>query len=209
MTDLDPTLTRIVLRPVATPLPLGMLGLAVASGTYAAVQLGWVPVLQSHAAGLAALFFTVPLQLLAAVVGFATRDSVAATGLGVQAGLWAVTGLVTLTSPPGTTNEVFGVLLVAAGAALLVPALGAASKPVAALVFLTTAAHSATLAVFQFTATSTWQRVTGIVGLVLAGLALYAALAFELEGAYQHRALPLGRRASAVDQGEPGVRRRL
>ena len=209
MPDVDPLPTRVVLRPVATPLPLGMLGLVVASGTYAAVQLGWVPTSQSHTAGLAALFFAVPLQLLAAAIGFATRDSVAATGLGLQAGLWAVTGLTTVTSPPGTTNQVLGVVLVTVAASLLVPALSAGSKPVAALVFLTTALHSAALAVYELSSSTGWQTTTGVIGLVLAGLALYTALALELEGAYQRRSLPIGRRSSAVDRGEPGVRRQL
>lgn len=209
MTSAESAPTRVVLRPVATPLPLGMLGLVVASGTLAAVHLGWVPTSQSHTAGLAALLFAVPLQLLGAAFGFVSRDTVAATGLGVQAGLWAVTGMVTLTSAPGSTNAVFGVLLVTIGAALLVAALGAWSKPVAGLVFATTAGHSAVLAVYELTASSGWKTVAGLVGLVLAALALYAALAFELEGAYQRRVLPIGRRRSAVERGEPGVRRQL
>lgn len=209
MDGAEPTPTRVVLRPVATPLPLGMLGLVVASSTYAAVQLGWVPSGQSSTAGLAALFFAVPLQLLAAAIGFATRDSVAATGLALQAGLWALTGLTTLTSPPGSTNEVFGVGLIAIAAALLVPVLSAGSKPAAAVVFLTTALHSAALAGYELSASTAWRTTAGVIGLVLAGLALYAALAFELEGAYQRRILPIGRRSSAVERGEPGVRRQL
>ena len=208
MTGADPVTAR-VLRPVATPLPLGMLGLAVASSTYAALQLGWVPTSEAHTAGLAAVFFAVPLQLLAATIGFATRDSAATTGLGMQAGLWAVTGVNTLTSPPAATNAVFGVVLIAIAASLLVPALSAGSKPVAALVFLTTALHSVVLAGYELSSSTGWQTTAGIIGLVLAGLALYNAMAFELEGAYQRRVLPIGRRSSAVEHGEPGVRRQL
>ena len=47
-------------------------------------------------AGYTTLFATVPLQLLASVVGFLCRDPVAATGMGILSGTWAVTGLATL-----------------------------------------------------------------------------------------------------------------
>jgi hypothetical protein len=81
--------TRVVLRPVATPLPLGFLALALATVVFSAVQLGWVPPDQGRIAGLTALAATVPLQLTAAVVGFLARDPVAATGMGVLTGTWA------------------------------------------------------------------------------------------------------------------------
>ncbi|UMG91843.1 hypothetical protein [Nocardioides sp. TF02-7] len=42
-----------------------------------------------------------------------------------------------------------------------------------------------------------WLTAAGWVGIVLATVALYAAAAFELEGARQRRVLPLGRRGSA------------
>jgi hypothetical protein len=34
--------TRVVLRPIASPLPLGFAGLAVASVTTAGTELGWI-----------------------------------------------------------------------------------------------------------------------------------------------------------------------
>jgi len=76
---------RVVLRPLATPLPLGFLALVLATVAFSAVQLGWVPPTEGRIAGLTAVFATVPLQLLAAVIGFLARDPVAATGMGVLA----------------------------------------------------------------------------------------------------------------------------
>ncbi|MGY1650666.1 hypothetical protein [Geodermatophilus sp. SYSU D01119] len=96
--------TRVVLRPVATPLPLGFPALALATTALAAVQLGWVPPPGGRVAALTALAATVPLQLLASVVGFPARDPVAATGTGVLAGTWGVVGLTTYTSPPGAVS---------------------------------------------------------------------------------------------------------
>jgi len=200
---------QVLLRPVATPLPLGFLGLMLATSTFSALQLGWVPVGESSTAGLAALFFTVPLQLLAAAIGFWARDPVAATGLAVQSGLWAVTAVVTLTSPPGTTSPLYGVVLLCCAAALLVPAFSGVAKYVASAVFVTTAVRTALLAVYELTSVAALETAAGAVGLALGALALYAALGFEIESTRGRRVLPLGRPRQVTEDGEPGVRSRL
>ncbi|MEU7876727.1 hypothetical protein [Microbispora bryophytorum] len=41
-------LARFVLRPMGSPLPLGFLGLALATTAFAAVELGWVPGAQAR-----------------------------------------------------------------------------------------------------------------------------------------------------------------
>lgn len=123
---------RIVLRPVATPLPLGFLGLFVATLSFASLQLGWIADRQGSTIALAVLGLTVPVQLLASVFGFLARDPVAGTGMGVLAGTWAAAGLATLTSPPGANSPGLGVVLLASGAAMLVPAAGGRHKVVAA-----------------------------------------------------------------------------
>jgi uncharacterized protein len=215
--------TRVMLRPVASPLPLGFLALVLATTVFSAVQLGWVPPGDGRVAALTAVAATVPLQLLAAVMGHLARDPVAATGMGVLAGTWAVVGLTTLTSPPGATSPALGVLLIAAGLAMFVPAASALSAKVvpaavmglAGLRFLVTAGY-------QLTASAAWKSAAGWVGLLLALLGLYAALALELEGSHGRTLLPVGRRGQAraavlgespLDPrtlaGEPGVRPQL
>jgi len=136
----QPPATRVVLRPLATPLPLGLLALAPATTASSAVQLGWVAPGQGRVAALTALVATVPLQLFASAFGFLTRDPVAATGMGVLSGTWAVTGITTLTSPPGTTSSGPGVLLVVGGIAMLVPAAAAMGSKVVPAVVMTVAA---------------------------------------------------------------------
>ncbi len=54
---------------------------------------------QGRTAALAALLFAVPLQLVASVFGFLSRDPVAGTGMGVLSGTWAVTGVVRTVLP--------------------------------------------------------------------------------------------------------------
>jgi uncharacterized protein len=187
--------THVVLRPVASPLPLGFLALALATTVFSAVQLGWVPPDQGRIAALTAVATTVPLQLTASVFGFLARDPVAATGMGVLSGTWAVVGLTTLTSPPGSTSAALGVLLVVAAVAMLVPAAVAmSSKVVPAAVMLAAAARFGTTGVAQLTGSAGWQTTAGWVGVALAALAVYAALALELEDAGERTVLPVGRR---------------
>lgn len=187
--------TRVVLRPLATPLPLGFLALALATTVFSAVQLGWIPPDQGRVAGITAVAATVPLQLLASVFGFLTRDPIAATGMGLLSGTWAVAGYTILTSPPGNTSSGLGVLLLVAGVAMLVPAAAALqSKVVPAVVMGLAATRFAATGVYEMTGSSTWKGIAGWVGLILALVALYAALALELEGTRERTVVPVGRR---------------
>lgn len=198
---------RVVLRPLATPLPLGFLGLFLATFAFSAVQLGWVPTDQGRTVALGVLVFTVPLQLVACVMGFLARDPVAATGMGVLAGTWAGVALVTRTSPPGAMSAGLGVLLVAAATAMLVPAVAGHAKVVASAVMALSAARFAVTGIAQWAESRTWLSAAGWVGVVLAALALYAALAFELEGTSGRAVLPLlrrGKAAAAMDPSEGG-----
>lgn len=189
--------TRIVLRPVATPLPLGFLGLFVATSAFACLQLGWLPPEQGRGVAVAALALTVPLQLLASVLGFLARDPVAGTGMGILAGTWAAVGYLTLTAPPGTSSAGLGVVLLLSAACLLVPAAAATSKLVPAAVIALSALRFAVTGIAELTASRTWYDVAGTVGLLLGLLALYAATALELEDVQHRTVLPLLRRGPA------------
>ena len=201
--------TRVVLRPVASSLPVGFLALALATGPFAAVQLGWVGPSEGRTAAIGAVAATVPLQLLASVFGFLSRDVVAATGMGALAGTWGTVGLVTATSPPGTVSPGLGVFLVTAGVCMLVPAVSAGAKLVPATVMLLAAVRFAVTGAYELTAAAGWKVAAGWVGLVLGAVAVYAALALSLESTQGRTVLPLGRRAPAEPAGEPGIRPQL
>lgn len=214
--------TRVVLRPLATPLPLGFLALMVATSGFSALQLGWVPAAEAHDIALAALVLAPPLQLLAAGFGFLARDPVAGTGMALLAGTWALLGLTTELSPPGSTSPALGVLLIAAGVALLVPTVAGFAKPAAALVMGVAAARFAVTGWYELSASATAKSVAGWVGIALGAVALYGAFALELEGSLRRTVLPVGRSGLAreavegegvFDSGElarePGVRPRL
>lgn len=217
-----PEPVRIVVRPLASPLPLGFLALVVATTAFASVQLGWIPQAQGRTVALGVLALTVPMQLLAAVMGFLARDPVAATGMGILSGTWGAACLATLTSPAGAASDGLGVILLTSGACLLVPAVAARSKVVPALVIATSALRFALTGVAEIDGGQAWMHAAGWVGIALAVVSGYAALALELEGSERRTVLPLGRRGSsarAVDDRlsdqldeiavEPGVRQQL
>jgi uncharacterized protein len=199
-TELIERSARVILRPIGNPLPLGFLALAAATLTVAGLQLGWLAPAQGKDVALVLIAFVFPLQLVASIFGYLGRDVVAGTGMGVLAGTWLTVGLVSLTSPTGSTSDALGLFLLIAGLAMLVPAVAAsAGKLVATAVLATTALRFATTGLYELTTAEFWQDVTGITGLALGVLALYAALAMAVEDAKRQTLLPLGRRGAGSE----------
>jgi succinate-acetate transporter protein len=189
--------TRIVLRPIASPLALGFFGLAAATFVLAGLQLDWVPPAQGKQVALCVLAFTVPLQFTASIFGFLARDGVAATGMGLLSGIWAAIGLVLLTGSAGSTSSALGLFLVIAGVAMWAPASAAAAgKLMPSLVLATAGLRFVLTGVYQLSGAKTWENIAGYVGVVLAALAIYSAYAAEFEDVLERPLLPLGRRGS-------------
>jgi len=191
------TPTQVFLRPIGNPLPLGFLALAAGTLLASGLQLGWLEPSEGKKVALMLLVFVAPLQLLTSIFGFLARDAVAGVGMGVLAGTWASIGIVNLTSPAATTSEALGLLLLVAGAAMLVPAAAAAAgKLVPALVLATAGLRCAITGAYEI-GSDPLQDVAGVVGVVLAVLAFYAALAMTLEDVQRREVIPLLRRGVA------------
>lgn len=203
--------TRVMLRPIGNPLPLGFLALAGATLLVSGLQLGWLSSSDGKDVALILIAFVFPLQLVTAVFGYLGRDVVAGTGMGILSGTWLSVGLVTLTSPAGSTSDGLGLFLLLAAVAILVPALAAATgKLVAVAVLGTTALRFACTGIYQLTASGTWEDIAGLVGLALCAVAVYAALAIALEDARRTTVLPTGRRGIGRDvEDEAGIRAQL
>src|SRR4051794_40908034 len=117
---------------VAHPLPLGFLGLAVASFAFATVQLGWIGVAQGSTVALSVLFFTVPVQLLASVAGFLRAELAPATRMAGAAGPPGAVAPAAPSPPPGrTTKGVGGGVVGGGGAPVLPPPPGPPPPPAA------------------------------------------------------------------------------
>lgn len=191
------TTTRVVLRPLGSPIPLGLFGLAGATLVLAAYQLGWVGAAERADVGLMLLAFAFPAQLLASVWSTLGRDGLAATALGVLALTWLATALVLLraAAAPGGSNAL-GVLLLASSAAMAITgSITATSKLVPGLVFLVASLRFLAGGIGELSANEAWENAAGSVGLVLFLLAVYGALAAGIEEARGKTILPLGRRA--------------
>ena len=194
----DQAATRIVLRPVASPLTLAFLALAVGTFILAGLQLSWIPITESTDIGLALMVFVFPLQAVGSIFGFLARDSIAGTGTGLLSGTWLAIGVLTFTGKPGQTSGALGLLLIGAAAALLVPAtVGAASKPLASLVITGVSLRFFLTGAYELSSASAWKYAAAAEGLLLAALALYAGLAFELEDNRLQTVLPTLRRGTA------------
>lgn len=206
-TAVDSMPERIVLRPLGTPMPLGFVGLAVATATLACLNLGWIPVAEQHQVALVLVAFAFPLQGLATILCFLARDAPSGAGIGVLAGTWLALGLILLTGAPGARSDTVSVFLFAAAAALL-PAVSTAalSNLVPALVMATAALRFVLTGLYERLGGSGWAHAAGWAGIALACLALYAALAADLEGARHKSVLPLGRHGAGRTTLDPDVR---
>ena len=190
---------RVVVRPLGNPLPLGFLALMVATLGVAMLQLGVLAPDQGHVVAVGVLALTVPLQLIACVLGFLARDPVAGTGMGILAGTWATVGFTLLGSRPGATSPALGVLLLCSAVAMLVPTAAATTKVAGMAVMGVSAVRFAVTGVGHVTGSSGWLTTAGWVGVLLGVVAGYAALAFELEDARHATVLPTGRRGAGAD----------
>lgn len=215
--------TRVFLRPVASPFALGFLGLAGATVTLAGQELGWVPAHEHVQVALIVLLTAPLLQLIACVFGFLARDPVAATGMGLLAVSWLVIGAVHLVSHPHSHSPALGTFLLLSCTGMFLSAVTAAeSKLLPALVMATTAARFLTTGLFEMLGDPAIKTASGALGCFLGLVALYGAFAVELEGLEHRTVLPTwrrGRGALALQPdlaeqvrtvaAEPGVRNQL
>lgn len=199
----------VFLRPIGSPVALGLSGLVVASLVASGVELGWVAVDERTHAAIAVLAFAFPLQFAASLLAFAARDGAVGTANGILSGAWLATSLVWLTSLPGSVSGSLGLLLIAAAGVLAGAGVAAATgKVLPALVFLLEALRFVLAGIHELGGTEFWQNAAGVVGLGVVALAGYTMLAVTLEDAKDRTVLPIGRRGPGPEP-EPGVRRQL
>lgn len=197
--SLETRATRIILRPLATPFPVGFVALATASLLTAGLELGWFGLSDRPIVAVALIGFAFPLQLLASIFGFLSRDTVAATGFAVQGGTWLIVGLGILLGRPGHVSHALGVLLFASAAWVALCGAGAAlGKLVPALLMGIVSLRFLLTGLYEVTASPGLEPAAAIVGLVLVAVAGYCAFALEIENLQRRTVLALGRRGSGA-----------
>jgi succinate-acetate transporter protein len=93
-------MTRIILRPIGSPLPLGFFTVAIDNVVVSTLQWGLLPAVDRRAVGL----IVIPAFVVQAIVGIfalGARDSSAATVMLSFATTWLVDALVLFVNPPG------------------------------------------------------------------------------------------------------------
>lgn len=189
---------RIFLRPIGSPLTIGMAGLGIASLVQSGLDLRWVAVTQGHDVGL--ILITVPfvLQLVACVFSYLARDGATGAAVGVLSVTWLGLGLIHLSSAPGSRSGALGLMLLCAGGVLWLSAIASmAGKPLPGLVFVLAGVRFIVSGIYELGASPVWQNAAGIIGLVVCGIAGYCVLAFEVEDQQHRPVLPTFRRRRA------------
>ncbi|MGW7368378.1 acetate uptake transporter family protein [Streptomyces sp. NPDC054841] len=202
------SMTRINLRPIASPMPLGFFTVAIASTITSVLQLGLLDGTDRRAVALTVLPAFV-LQLLVSILAFGARDVIAATLMGSFAGTWLANGLVLAFDPPGG-SRVLGVLnlVFAVFAALMVAVTG--PKRALRLVLVVALPRYAVAGAYGLSGIDWLAHVAGAIGLLLSLVAMYAAYALMLEDMRGEQVLPLGRSgpAYAAVEGDLSVQLR-
>ncbi|MDX3061551.1 MULTISPECIES: GPR1/FUN34/YaaH family transporter [Streptomyces] len=202
--------TRIVLRPIASPLPLGFFALGMGSAVLSTLQLGWVPLAQSSVLLLLLLIFVVPLQFIAGLFAFVARDAGAATALLLLGAAWAGTSVTSLNSPPGEPLVAQAVFLLALVPFVLALAgASAQSKPLFAVLLCLTAVRFGLTGLYEAGLGNAPQVAAGWSGIGIGAYALYSGLALLVEDGKQRTVLPLFRRGAARTSIEGDLREQL
>jgi uncharacterized protein len=216
---MDNVPARIFLRPIGSPLAIGMSGLAIASFVQSGFDLHWVAGSQGVEVGVILLAVPFVVQLLAAIFSYLARDGASGTCTGVLSTSWLAIGVVHIVASPSRTSGALGLMLLASGGVLVLAAVAVGvAKPLPAAVFALAAARFAISGIYELSRVAVWQDVAGIIGLVVVAGAAYCSLAFELEGQKHGSVIPTMRRgggeSAAVEGaaaqlegigGEPGV----
>lgn len=191
---MDPPPVRVFLRPIGSPLTVGMSGLAIASLVQSGLDLRWIASSQTADVGLVLVSVPFLLQLVACVFCYLARDGATGAAVGILSTSWLATGLIHLHSGAGRGGALGLLLLMAAGVLLLSSAAVGLAKPLPAAVFALAAVRFAMAGIYELGGSTPWQHAAGIVGLVVTGGAAYCVLAFELEGQSHRPVLPTMRR---------------
>lgn len=188
--------TRIVLRPLGSAMPLGFFAFGAGALMTAVWDLHWVAQAQYKPAALALLAFVMPLELLACIFSFLSRDAAGATAMGIFSATWGVFAIFWLVIGPVQSPilGIFAIMVTAAVVCLAATAWNA--KPLLSILLAISAVRDASLAAFHLGATALLQAV-GWCGLILAAFALYGGVAFLMEDVNQRTILPILRRGAA------------
>jgi uncharacterized protein len=228
MTGVDPAkiepdpqaMTRIVLRPIGSPLPLGFFTVAIDNVLVSALQWGLLPAADRRAVALI-VFPAFIVQAIVGVFALSARDSIAGTLMLSFATTWLVDALVFYADPPGAAAAL-GIFYVVFAVFVSLMLASALLKRALAAVLAVAAPRFLISGVAEITGNQVVAQAGAALGFLLAAVSLYTAFALLLEDSHGSEVLPIGRMGAARQathgiladelrgiERQPGVRRTL
>jgi succinate-acetate transporter protein len=213
-------MTRIVLRPIGSPLPLGFFIVATDNVLVSALQWGLLPMTDRRAVALI-VFPAFIVQAIVGVFALSARDSIAGTLMLSFATTWLVDALVFYVNPPGAAAAL-GMFYVVFAVFISFMLASALLKRALAAVLAVAAPRFLIAGIAELTGKQVLAQAGAVLGFLLAAVALYTAFALLLEDTRGREVLPVGRLGAARQathgnlavelrdiERQPGVRRTL
>src|SRR3954447_24670129 len=98
-----------MLRPIGSALPLGFFSFGIGMLLLGCLAIGWIPADGQRDVGLLLVSFVFPLELLATIFSFLTRDSLGAAAPGLFPASVVRLGLGGLAAAPGAKSTALGI----------------------------------------------------------------------------------------------------
>ena len=190
------SMTRIVLRPIGSPLPVGFFTVAIDNVVVSSLQWGIIPASADRAVGLI-VFTAFVVQTIVGIFALLARDSAAGTLMLSFATTWLADALVYGLHPSGAAQAlgIFSITFAVFVAIMLTSAL-----PKRALAAVLTAAVPRFLisGIADITGSHAVAQAAAVLGYLLAAVAMYTAFALLWEDSRGRELLPVGRRGPAL-----------
>ena len=176
-----PAQVSIAVTPYASALPLGCFSFAIGNALYAAFLLHWIPAPETRLLAVTLLTFVAPLELIACVMAFLSRDTGAATAMGIFAAAWVVQGVQLLAFGSGVSFTTAALLLMLAICLGMLVVVTARGKPLVSVLLGFAVLRSVAAGVAELGAGKPCSAAAAGLGFAVAVCAFYCGFAFLLE----------------------------
>jgi succinate-acetate transporter protein len=188
-------MTRIVLRPIGSPLPLGFFTVAIDNVLVSTLQWGLLPVVDGRAVALI-VFPAFIVQAIAGLFALGARDGIAGTLMLSFATTWLIDALIFYVNPPGAAAAL-GVFYVVFAVFISFMLASALLKRAIVAVLAVAAPRFLIAGIGDLTGNQAVSQAGAVLGFLLAAVALYTAFALLLEDSRGREVLPIGRLGAA------------
>jgi len=195
-TEPDPqAMTRIVLRPIGSPLPLGFFTVAINNVLVSVLQWGSLPAADQRAVALI-VFPAFIVQAVVGVLALGARDSIAGTLMLSFATTWLADALVFYVNPPGAAVAL-GIFYIVCAVLIAFMLASTLLKRALAAVLAVAMPRYLISGIAELTGSRVLAQVGAVLGFLLATVAMYTAFALLLEDSRGREVLPIGRLGAA------------